>query len=318
MKIEELANEIIDGRRLNRSDNLFFFETCNLDELCNGADKIRKHFCGEHVDLCSIISGRSGKCSENCKFCAQSVFNHTNCEVHDFLSKEEIIKAAKENEAEGIHRFAIVTAGKALSGQEFQMALETYRELNKSSKISLCASMGFLSLEQLMALKEAGVTSYHHNIETSRRNFPNICTTHTYDMKIATLKLVKQAGLYVCSGGIIGMGETFEDRIDMALSLSEVGVDSIPINSLMPIPGTPFESLPELSEDEILRTVAMFRFINPKAYIRLAAGRLLLSDCGEKAFNSGANATITGNMLTTCGTTIENDKKLLKKLGRTI
>lgn len=318
MRISELAEQIIGGRRLTRADNLSFFESCDLDELCEGADKIREKLCGNHVDLCSIINGRSGKCGENCKFCAQSAFYHTNCEVYDFLEDEKIIKTAKENEAEGVHRFAIVTSGKALTGQEFSKALDVYKKMHSELKIELCASMGFITKEQLLALKDAGVTSYHHNIETSRRNFPNICTTHTYEMKINTLKLVKEAGLWVCSGGIIGMGESFEDRLDMAVSLAEVGADSIPINALMPIVGTPLENLPSLSEDEILRTIAMFRFINPNAEIRLAAGRKLLANSGERAFKSGANATITGNMLTTCGTTIDGDKKLLKSLGRRI
>lgn len=316
--LQKLASEIIEGRRLTRSDNLSFFYDCDLTELCNGADKIRKELCGDHVDLCTIINGKSGRCSENCKFCAQSAFNHTDCEEYDFLETEKIVSAAKENASEGVHRFSIVTAGKALTGKDFENALVAYRQMNSEVGIELCASMGFLKKEQLLALKEAGVTSYHHNIETSKRNFENICTSHTYEMKIETLRLVKECGMYACSGGIIGMGETFEDRLDMAVSLSEVGVDSIPINALMPIKGTPLENLPSLSEEEILRTIAMFRFINPTAEIRLAAGRKLLTNSGEKAFQSGANATITGNMLTTCGTTIAGDKELLKKIGRNI
>ena len=179
--------------------------------------------------------------------------------------------------------------------------------------------MGFLSAEQLHRLHEAGVTSYHHNIETSRRNFPNICTTHTYDMKIETLKKVKAEGMCACSGGIIGMGETWEDRLDMAISLAELGIDSIPINALMPIPGTPLENLPRLSEADILRTIAFFRYINPDANIRLAAGRALLTNDGEIAFQSGASASITGNMLTTVAcATIRSDRRLLEDLGRDV
>ena len=318
MDLKKLAEEIVEGRRLRRGEDFSFFRDCDLSSLCQGADFIREKLCGNHVDLCSIINGRSGRCSENCKFCAQSAYNHTNCEVYDFLDEEKIIKTAKENQDEGIHRFAIVTAGKALTGEEFQKALSAYKKMHESLKIDLCASMGFLTKEQLLQLKEAGVRNYHHNIETSRRNFPNICTTHSYEMKINTLKLVKEVGLRACSGGIIGMGESFEDRIDMALSLSEIEVDSIPINILSPIKGSPFENLPSLKEDEVLRTVAMFRYFNPTAMIRLAAGRCHLTNGGERAFKSGANATITGNMLTTTGTSIQSDKKLLEKLGRTI
>lgn len=314
-----LAQEIMDGRRITRDDDLSFFITCDLDGLCKGADMIREKFVGDKVDLCSIINGRSGRCPEDCKYCAQSAYNHTDCEVYDFLPEEKIVEACKMNESEGVDRFSIVTAGKALTGEEFDKAIHAYETMKKECKIDLCASMGFLSAEQLHRLHEAGVTSYHHNIETSRRNFPNICTTHTYDMKIETLKKVKAEGMYACSGGIIGMGETWEDRLDMAVSLAEVGVDSIPINALMPISGTPLEVLERLTEPEILRTVAFFRYINPKADIRLGAGRALLTNDGELAFKSGVSATITGNMLTTVAcATIRSDRQLLKDMGRDV
>ena len=205
-----LAEEIINGRRITREDDLSFFLTCDLDELCEGADRIRAACIGDRVDLCSIINGRSGRCPEDCKYCAQSAHHHTSCEVYDFLPEEEILEACKMNESEGVDRFSIVTAGKALTGKEFDQAIHAYETMHRECKIDLCASMGFLSAEQLHRLHEAGVTSYHHNIETSRRNFPNICTTHTYDMKIETLKKVKAEGMCACSGGIIGMGETWE------------------------------------------------------------------------------------------------------------
>ncbi len=314
-----LAQEIIGGRRLTRADDLSYFLTCNLTELCEGADRIREARIGEKVDLCSIINGRSGKCPEDCKYCAQSVHNHTNCEVYDFLPEEDIVAACRVNEQEGVDRFSIVTAGKALTGEEFEKAIHAYETMHRECKIDLCASMGFLNAEQLHRLHEAGVTSYHHNIETSKRNFPNICTTHTYDMKIETLKLVKEEGMCACSGGIIGMGETWEDRLDMAISLAELGIDSIPINALMPIPGTPLEGQEQLSEADILRTIAFFRYINPDANIRLAAGRALLTNDGETAFQAGASATITGNMLTTVAcATIRSDRNMLESLGRDV
>ena len=219
----KLAEEIIKGRRINREDDLSVFITADLNDLCQGADRIREHFVGDKVDLCSIINGRSGKCPEDCKYCAQSAYNNTNCEVHDFLSQEDIIEACHINEREGVDRFSIVTAGRALNGEEFESAIKDYEKMKQECDIELCASMGFLDEEQLHRLHEAGVSSYHHNIETSKRNFPNICTTHTYDQKIETLKKVKAEGMYVCSGGIIGMGETWEDRLDMAVSLAELG-----------------------------------------------------------------------------------------------
>lgn len=319
MDILKLADEIIGGRRITREDDLNMFLTCDLKELCQGADKIREAFVGEKVDLCSIINGRSGRCPEDCKYCAQSAHNHTACDIYDFLPEEKILEACKMNESEGVNRFAIVTAGRALSGEEFEKAIHAYETMKKECKIDLCASMGFLTKEQLHRLHEAGVTSYHHNIETSRRNFPNICTTHTYDMKIETLKMVKEEGMCACSGGIIGMGETWEDRLDMAISLAELGIDSIPINALMPIKGTPLENQEQLTEDDILRTIAFFRYINPDANIRLAAGRALLTNDGETAFESGASATITGNMLTTVAcATIRSDRKMLQDMGRDV
>ena len=318
MDLKKLADDIINGKRLTRKDDLSFFIDCELDALLEGADKIREYFCGDKVDLCTIINGRSGRCGEDCKYCAQSAHNHTNCEVYDFLPKEKILAEALANEKEGVDRFAIVTAGRSLSGEDFEKAIDAYETMHKECKLDLCASLGFLTKEQFHRLHEAGVTSYHDNIETSRRNFPNICTTHTYDEKIATIKAAQEEGFCVCSGGIIGMGETCEDRLDMAVSLAELGIMSIPINALMPIPGTPLENLEQLSENDILRTIAFFRYINPEANVRLAAGRALITNDGEAAFSGGASATITGNMLTTSCSTIESDKKLLSGMGRDV
>jgi len=316
--LQRLADEIINGRRLTREDDLQQFITCDLEELCSGADRIRRALCGDKVDLCTIINGKAGRCSEDCKFCAQSAHNHSNCEVYSFLDKEVILAEAKANQAEGVDRFSIVTAAKTLNGEDFEKAIEAFRLLHEECDLDLCASMGLLSREQLQRLYACGVTSYHENIETSKRNFPNICTTHTYEDKIRTIRTAQEVGLCVCSGGIIGMGETWEDRIDMAISLAELGIQSIPINALMPIEGTPLEELPQLTEADILRTVALFRYINPTANVRLAAGRGLCEGDGRQAFCSGASATITGNMLTTSGSTIASDRQMLTSLGREV
>ena len=286
----QLAEEIIKGRRLKRGEDLSFLLSEDLDELCAGADKIRKELCGNHVDLCSIINGRSGRCGEDCK----------------------------RHEAKKVHRYSIVTAGRALTGAEMEKALRAYRAMKKECKVELCASHGLLSQEDFNRLKEAGVGRYHANIETSRRNFPNICTTHTFEDKLEVIRRAQAAGLSVCSGGIIGMGETWEDRIDMAITLSELGIKSIPINILRPIPGTPLEHQAALSEDEILRTIAIFRYINPTAMVRLAAGRNSMEHSGERAFRSGANAAITGDMLTTSGNRISEDQEMLAAMGFTL
>ena len=313
--MKNLAKEIINGKRLGRNDDLSFFETTDLADLCEGADEIRAALCGNHVDLCTIINGRAGRCGENCKFCAQSAHNHTDCDNYAMLDADVVLADCKEREAEGVHAYSIVTAGRTVEGEELDKLVGIYEKLNEECNISLCASHGFLTKEAFKRIKDAGVKMYHCNIETSKRNFPNICTTHSYDDKIEEIKLAQEAGFTICSGGIIGMGETFEDRIDMAVSLSELGVDSIPINALMPIKGTPLGDLPRLTEDEILRCVAMFRYINPPAYIRIAAGRSYFADGGTRLFKSGANATITGNMLTTVGNNTEQDFAMLKGMG---
>ena len=235
------------------------------------------------------------------------------------MSEEELLEACKLNEREGVDRFSIVTAGRNLSGEEFEKALSAFKRMKEECDIELCASMGFLNREQFRRLKEIGVDRYHHNIETSKRFFSHICTTHTYEQKFATLNVLKEEGMRICSGGIIGMGETWEDRIDMAISLSEVSVDSIPLNALMPIKGTPLEKQERLTEEDIVRTVAIFRYINPTAHIRLAAGRALMENDGKKAFEAGASATITGNMLTTAANaTIRSDREMLSLMGREI
>lgn len=314
--IGEIVNEILNGRRLTREDELSFLLESDLEELKAGANRIREQLCGSHIDLCTIINGRSGRCSENCKFCAQSAHHHTGAEEYEVLDVDEFVKACQYHEETGAHRFSIVTAGRALSGKDFEWVLEVYRKMGeRCQRIQLCASHGLLTEDQFAALREAGVRRYHANIETSRRNFPNICTTHTFEDKIACIRAARNAGLQVCSGGIIGMGETWEDRIDMALTLAELKVDSIPLNALIPIPGTPFEELPALTEEEILRTVAIFRILNPTADVRLAAGRTLLAESGKNAFFAGANATITGDMLTTSGNSTKQDKDMLTKCG---
>nr|WP_027870958.1 biotin synthase BioB [[Eubacterium] cellulosolvens] len=312
----KLADEIIAGKKLEESDDLSFFLAADLAELRQGADRIRAHFCGDKVDLCTIISGKEGRCSENCKFCAQSAHHHTGCEVHDLLDEDEVLAAARANQEEGVDRFAMVNSGRRPTEEDFEKIIGIYTRMRDELKIGLCCSLGFLTSEQFRRLKEAGVTAIHCNIETSLRNFPNVCTTHTFAEKIENIRRAQAEGLSVCSGGIIGMGETWQDRIDMAFTLRSLGIRSVPVNSLMPIKGTPMENLSRLTEEDIIRTICIFRYINPEADIRLAGGRSLMADNGKSAFSSGASASITGNMLTTSGSTIRQDKEMLAELGR--
>lgn len=313
-----LADEIIYGRRLSAADDLGVLKEAPLNELCEGADRIRAHFIGDSVDLCTIISGRNGACSENCKFCAQSAHNHTGCDVYALLEYDEIYALAASNEKAGVDRFAIVISGHSPSEGDFERIIAIYKQLRRELKLNLCASLGFLTQEQFKRLYDAGVRSYHNNIETSPKYFGNICTSHTFEDKVTNIKRAQNAGLNVCSGGIIGMGETMDDRIDMAFALANLGIKSIPVNTLIPIPGTPLENLQPLGNDEILRTIAIFKYINPEADIRLGAGRKLIDGNGEAAFWSGASATITGDMLTTSGSTIKSDREMLTRIGREV
>ncbi len=315
MEIKKLSQQIIEGRRLKAHEDLIFFEAVNLEELCRGANDIRKALCGDDINLCSIINGRSGSCSENCRFCAQSSFFHTNIVEYGLLDADTILSDCSYHAEKGVHRYSIVTAGRKLSEEDLNKICDTYKRMQEKCSILLCASHGMLSEEALLALKESGVSMYHANIETSKRNFPNVCTTHTYEDKIKVIQLAQKVGLEVCSGGIIGMGETFKDRLDMAVSLAELKISSIPVNVLTPIKGTPFENPEPLTEDQILRTISMFRFINPTAKIRFAAGRSLMKDSGKSAFHAGANAAITGDFLTTSGNNIERDKEMFIQIG---
>ncbi|MBR1396551.1 MAG: biotin synthase BioB [Selenomonadaceae bacterium] len=317
MDVRTIAQHIINGERIERGDDVNFFIDVPLNELQSGAHEIQEHYCGNHIDFCTIINGKSGRCGENCKYCAQAACHKTGIDEYGFLPKEEIYKHALANQKAGVNRFSIVTSGRALSGSDFDKAIDAYNYMHEHLTIDLCASHGILTREQFKRLRATGVTSYHHNIETSRRFFPSICTSHTYDDRINTIKIAQSEGFCVCSGGIIGMGETWEDRIDMAISLHELNIQSIPINALMPVKGTALENRKQLAAEDILRTIAIFRYINPEANIRLAAGRKLLPENGASAFINGASASITGDMLTTSGTTIAEDMQLIKKLGLT-
>lgn len=310
----ELKDKVISGGEISREEALRLYSE-PLEELCEAADETRKHFCGNGFDICTIINGKSGRCSENCKYCAQSSYYHTAADEYPLLDTEEIVRQAKYNADRGVLRYSIVTSGRALNDREVDKMCEAIREIKKQVDIEVCISFGLLNEAQYRKLHAAGATRVHNNLETSRNNFPNVCTTHTFDDKVAAIKAAKAAGLSVCSGGIMGLGETAEDRIDMALSLRELDIKSVPVNMLNPIPGTPYENNVRLSSEDMRRIAAVYRFILPEASIRLAGGRGLMEDKGESCFQSGANAVISGDMLTTSGYTIESDMEMIKRLG---
>lgn len=312
--LNKLKNDVINGYQITAYDALCLIDS-NLSELCRYADELRLHFCGNSFDICTIINAKSGSCPENCKYCAQSAHYSTNIEEYSLLEHNKIKEEALYNYNKGILRYSTVTSGKKLTDHEVDSLCEIYRSIKSSCDISLCASHGLLSYEQFVKLKNSGISRYHNNLETSRRFFPSICTTHTYDDKISTIKAAQASGIEVCSGGIMGLGETMEDRIDMAFDIRNLGIKSIPVNILNPIKGTPLEHMIPLQKEEVQRIVAIYRFIIPNAAIRLAGGRGLFDDKGKSIFKSGANAAISGDMLTTVGINISEDMKMIKELG---
>ncbi len=311
---EQLKGKILKGNLITREEALLLYDE-PLEDVCQAADEIRRFFCKNKFDICTIINGKSGRCSENCKYCAQSAYYHTTAEEYPLLDTEEIVRQARYNAERGVLRYSIVTSGKCLNDTEINQMCEAIRAIRANVGIEVCVSFGLLTEEQFRKVKEAGATRVHNNLETSRRNFPNVCTTHTFEDKVWAIQAAKAAGLEVCSGGIMGLGETVEDRIDMAFTLREIGIKSIPVNMLNPIPGTPYEQNERLTVDDMKRIVAVYRFILPDAAIRLAGGRGLMEDKGEGCFCAGANAAISGDMLTTAGYTIETDMEMLRRLG---
>ena len=315
-RLEALKGKVLQGNPILKEEALFLAGFPDLDALCDAADEIRRKFAGNGVDSCSIVNARSGRCSEDCKWCAQASRHHTGCEVYDFIPEEDMMEAARRNEESGIHRFSLVTSGKAVGKKDVARFCEMFRRLSQETGLYLCASMGLIGLEEMRMLAEAGVKRYHCNMETSSSYFPSLCSTHTPADKRATIRAAREAGLDVCSGGIIGMGETMEHRVEFAFELSELDVDSVPLNILNPIPGTPLADTPLISEDEIVRTGAIFRFVLPEKTIRFAGGRLRLShESMLRMLRGGVNGALMGDMLTTVSNQIEDDRCLFAEAG---
>lgn len=311
-----MADRVIaTGEGVSREEALSLMAAEDLDDLCDAADRIREAFHGNKFDSCSIVNARSGMCGEDCKWCAQTRQHGANCVTYNFLEEDKTLSAAHLNEETGIRRFSLVTSGRAVNDKDLENFCKIYRLLSNETNLHLCASMGLLTEAQLLRLKESGVDRYHCNMETSERMWGKLCTTHSQDDKRHTIESARKVGMAVCSGGIIGMGETSEDRVDFAIMLREMGVDSVPMNILNPIKGTPLENTPLIPEEDIVRCAAVWRFILPKQTIRFAGGRNRLSQANlKRIFRGGINGAIMGDMLTTVGNTIEEDKTLLASL----
>ncbi len=288
----------------------------NLSFILAGAHALREKSFGGRAELCSIINAKSGRCAENCAFCAQSSHHNAQVPVYALKSKEEIVAGAITAEKEGSHCYGIVTSGTRVTpGEEFDRLLAAIREIRATTRIAPSASLGILDDMTAAALADAGCATYHHNLETARSFFPQICSTHAYDEDVETVKVAKRAGMKVCCGGIFGLGETLEQRVELAMTLRELDVDSVPLNFLNPIEGTPLAGSSHLAPMDCVRIIALFRYLLPSKRISVCGGRQQnLRDLQSWMFMAGASGTMIGNYLTTCGRNPEDDLQMFKDL----
>ncbi len=315
--IQALKDKILSGSRITKSDALFITETQKSDifDLFSAANRIRETFRENSVDLCSIVNAKSGACPEDCSYCAQSSKSKTEILVYPLVKKSVVIDKAKEAKDAGVKRFCVVTSGRKIGKNELIEIASMITDI-RSIGLLPCATLGLMDKEELSFLKESGLERYHHNLETSERFFPEICRTHTYHDKLKTIDAAKAVGLSICSGGIFGLGETWQDRIDMAFAIKELNVDSVPINFLIPVKGTSMGDRDFLHPFEALKIISLYRFMLPEKEIRVCGGRMqILGEFNSMVFMAGADALLTGNYLTTTGRTFKDDLRLIEQYG---
>ncbi|WP_027338854.1 biotin synthase BioB [Halonatronum saccharophilum] len=317
--ISKLKHKVLAGGEITKEEALELVNLAEVKtlELLGAANEIKEKYKGKKVDLCSIVSAKAGSCSEDCTFCSQSAHYNTGVQSYPLMAKEDILARAKEMEGSGAKHFGIVTSGRGvIDDQEFEQLVEAFRTIKEDTSLEVCASLGTLDEDRAKKLSGVGLKRYNHNLETSESHFANICTTHQYEDRVKTVRALKARGVEVCSGGIIGLGESFEDRVDLAFTLKELDVDSIPLNILNPVEGTPVEDNRKVPPMEALKTAAIFRFINPKKTIKLCGGREKnLRDLQSLALLSGINGLLIGNYLTTQGRDVKEDLQMIKDLG---
>jgi biotin synthase len=316
--IEALEQRVLNGGEVTGEEAQALMSLAGRDvyDLFPSANRIARRFKGWVVELCGIVNAKSGRCPEDCAFCAQSAHHRTDTPVYDLMEVPAVVKAAAVATSDGADHFGIVTSGTRVRGAQLDVVCEAIGRIVSAGQVIPCASLGILDAVALGRLKTAGLRRYHHNLETSRSFFPTICSTHEYDDDVATVVAARNVGLEVCSGGIFGVGESPAQRVELALTLRELGADSVPINFLVPVPGTRLEGRPALSPLEALQIVAVFRFVLPRATLKVCAGRERnLGDMASWIFYAGANAMMVGNFLTTAGRTPELDLAMIRALG---
>lgn len=318
-QVQQYAEQILAGKLLEREEIVALSDLSAeyFDDLLYWANEIRKANFGNAVKMCSIVPGRLGGCSQDCAFCAQSLHYDTAVDkTPQTLTDEEIMAAAAEAKKKGVPNFGIVYSGRKVSDGELDRLIGLTKRIKKELGLGVCMGLGILSEENMQRLADAGVVRFNHNLETSARHFPEIVSTHKYEDRVKTIEAGLKAGMGICAGGIFGIGETEADRIDMALELRRLGVDMVPMNFLHPIDGTPLGDAEKLPPREILRIVALYRFILPTTHLKVAGGRVLnLRDMQSWIFYAGCTAILSGNYLTTAGRSVEDDLQMLKDLG---
>lgn len=315
--LQKVAKKVMTGEPINFTEamELMNVQGAKCMELFSLANRVRSRL-GDIVDLCSIVNAKCGLCPEDCSFCAQSVHNDAGIDSYPLMDGEELLNMALMMQEEGASKFCIVTSGKEVESEDFKRILSSIQIIRKETSLSVCVSIGMLTEESAAALKKAGASRIHHNLETSEAFFRNVCTTHSYAEKINTISTAKKAGLEVCCGGIIGMGESIRDRAELAFALRSLDIDSIPLNILNPIKGTPLYNAKPLTPVEILKTIAVFRLVNPEKNIRIAGGREKnLRELQCLSLLAGANGLLLGNYLTTPGRAPKEDIQMIKDLG---
>jgi len=311
------AEQIIDGQQIDMEiyQRLARTEETDVFHMITGANLIREKYFKNQVHLCAICNGKSGRCTEDCRFCSQSKYHDSDIDVYPMLDKDKLCQGALELMETPVNRYSVVTSGKGLPKNEVRHIADAFSTLSPD-RISYCTSLGILDKEDMEYLKKSGISRYHHNLETCRSNFDNICTTHSYDDRVNTIEEAKKAGMSVCAGGLFGLGETMDQVLELALDLKELDVDAVPVNFLTPIKGTPLEDNPSLTPLECLKIICLIRYLLPEKDIIICGGRLInLKILHPLVFHAGASGIMTGNYLTTKGNQLKEDLDMIQQLG---